>query len=127
MNNWINFNILVVEDDAGMLEILGDILEGYGGKVFRATHGEEALNCIDKERIDLVLSDVQMPIMGGIDLVKNIRIKNLKIPVVLFITGQSELTEESALEIGAIGLVHKPYKVKVLIERIETVRKVYNF
>lgn len=123
MSGWTDFNILVVEDDLGMLEVLGDILEGNGALVFRATQGVEALQWINSEqRIDLVLSDVQMPTMGGIDLVKNIRLKNLKIPIVLLVTGQSELTEESALSIGAAGLIHKPYNIKALIERIDRVR-----
>ena len=73
----------------------------------------------------VMIMDVLMPVMGGIDLVKAIRAKNLDIPVVLLVTGQSDLNEQSALALGAAGLVHKPYNIGVLLERInECLKKI---
>ena len=118
MNNLTNINILIVEDDADMRDILTDLIRENGATVFQAADGKEALQIIESETIHLVISDVLMPVMGGIDLVKAIRAKNLDIPVVLLVTGQSDLNEQSALVLGAAGLVHKPYNIGVLLQRI---------
>ena len=116
-----NVSVLVVEDDDYMRDILSDLLENAGAKVFRATNGKEAITYLEREKIDLVLSDVQMPMMGGVELLKLIREKNKEIPVVLLVSGHSDLSEESAIALGAIGLLHKPYNVKTLFERLHSI------
>ena len=120
MNKLSNLNILVVEDDFELRSVLIEIIEFYGAHVYQAANGKEALNSIDQKlRIDLVLSDVQMPVMGGIELIKNIKNLDSVRPIVLLLSGQSGLTEESAVGIGAVGLIHKPYSIKTLVDRIE--------
>ncbi len=120
MNKLSNLNILVVEDDSELRSVLIEIIEFHGAHVYSAANGKEALNSIDQKlRIDLVLSDVQMPVMGGIELIKNIKNLDSVRPIVLLLSGQSELTEASAMGIGAVGLIHKPYSIKTLVDRIE--------
>ena len=118
MNDWARLSILVVEDDIDMLNVLCEIIQENGATVFRAANGVEALQVLEAERIDLVLSDVQMPLMGGLELVKKIRIINKDIPICLFVTGHSDLTEESAHAVGAAGLIFKPYSRKDIIGKI---------
>jgi DNA-binding response OmpR family regulator len=122
-DQWKDRCILVVEDDPYMLEALGDYLQRSGATVLRALNGSIAFQLIESKRIDLVLSDVQMPVMDGIELLKRVRVKNPKVPIVLLATGQSQLTEESALALGAAGLIHKPFNLKVLGDKISELLK----
>lgn len=115
---WVGINILVVEDDKALLDVLCDYFKISGATIFKASDGQQALQIVETERIDFVLSDVQMPVMDGIELLKKIRIKNPDIPIVLLATGQSQLTEESALGLGASGLIQKPFKLNEITERI---------
>ena len=115
---WGNITILVVEDDLDMREVLCDFFKDGGATVFDAENGKVALEVMSKEQVDLVVSDVQMPIMDGVELLKMIRAKNPEIPIVLFTTGQSQLTEESAIASGASGLLNKPYNFNILAEKI---------
>jgi CheY-like chemotaxis protein len=80
-------------------------------KVFTASNGSEGIEIVLKEEIDLVISDVQMPVMTGLELLKSIRAHNPKIPIVVLATGHSHLTEEMATEAGASGLIHKPFRL----------------
>lgn len=114
----VGMNILVVEDDRVLRELISDYFEMTGATIFQADNGQVGLQIVEKEMIDLVLSDVQMPVMDGIELLKKIRANNSTIPFVLLVTGQCELTEESALASGASGLIRKPFKMNEVIEQI---------
>lgn len=114
----IGLNILIVEDDQVLLELMCDYFEGTGATIFQAANGELAFQVVEKERIDLVLSDVQMPVMDGLELLRKIRAKNSTLPFVLLVTGQCEINEESALKTGAYGLIRKPFKFNEVIEKI---------
>jgi DNA-binding response OmpR family regulator len=114
----IGTNILIVEDDPILLELICDYFSMTGATVFQAVNGQLAFQIIESNSIDLVLSDVQMPVMNGFELLKKIRANNSSIPFVLLVTGQCELTENDALTSGASGLVHKPFKLNELNEKI---------
>jgi DNA-binding response OmpR family regulator len=117
--NWNGLNILIVEDDVFLLEVLCDYFKKTKATVFQAVNGEEAFAIVDTDAIDFVLSDVQMPVMDGVELLKKIRIKRPDVPIILLATGQSQLTKESAIEFGASGLIHKPFNLTELSEEIE--------
>ena len=110
--------LLIVEDDEDMLNIMSDQFREIGYTVFSAENGQIALKIAENKKIDLIVSDIQMPVMTGVDLLKNIRQKNSDIPIVLLITGQSSLNESKALELGASGLFHKPFDFEVLAEEV---------
>lgn len=117
--NWEIITILLVEDDPALLKVLSIYFKRIGGIVFQASNGQEAIQIVESEKIDIVLSDVQMPIMGGVELLKTIRLTRPIIPIVLLTTGQAELTKKDALEFGASGLIHKPFKLKTLGDEVE--------
>ncbi|HEY2772518.1 MAG TPA: response regulator [Candidatus Binatia bacterium] len=75
--------ILVVDDDAGVRHSMAEILGGEGCKVMTTPSGREALALIERERVDLVISDVQMPDMDGYELFRRIREGHHQLPVVL--------------------------------------------
>lgn len=114
-----NFSILIVEDDSALLKVLCIYFKKTGAIVFQATNGQEAYKIVENENIHFVLSDVQMPIMDGVELLKKIRITKPVIPIILLATGQSELTKDEAVKFGASGLIHKPFKLLFLHQEIE--------
>lgn len=118
--DWTKISILVVDDDNDLREILCEIFQGLGAEIFSAENGQEALGSIASQKVSLVLSDLQMPVMDGTTLLKSMKENNLNIPFI-FITGQSHFTEEAATSLGADGLIYKPYKIKMMLEKIQTV------
>lgn len=118
--DWSKVSILIVDDDSDLLETLCDYYKSLGAVVYGALNGQDALKIIQSEQVDLILSDLQMPVMDGAALLEAVLEKNLKIPFV-FITGQFHFTEEKALHLGAQGLVYKPYKLKTMNEKIQNV------
>lgn len=114
----VGTSILIVEDDPVLLELICDYFSMTGATIFQAANGELAFQIIESTSIDLVLSDVQMPVMDGFELLKKIRVKNSIVPFVLLVTGQCELTEADAFASGASGLIHKPFKLNEVSEKI---------
>lgn len=114
----VGMNILVVEDDQVLRELICDYFQETGATIFQAANGQLGFQIVEAENIDLVLSDVQMPVMDGVELLKKIRANNSTIPFVLLATGQCQLTEESAISSGASGLIHKPFKLNEVIAKI---------
>jgi two-component system, OmpR family, response regulator len=121
MNLLKEVNILAVEDDAMFREVLCEVFKLHGANVHSARNGQEALTILENNAIDLVISDIQMPIMDGKELLKKIRAKNSKVPIVLLATGQSLLTEKEALSLGAAGLITKPIGTRDLLDKVSSV------
>lgn len=117
--DWKKYRLLVVEDDSDMRDSLVDLLSEEGCRVWNAANGKDALNILSEQAIDLVLSDVQMPIMDGEELLKIIREKDPKVPIVLLATGQSHLSKEDAVKAGACDLIQKPFDAAEIIKKIE--------
>jgi DNA-binding NtrC family response regulator len=101
-------SVLVVEDDPSIRSILTRFLEGRGHAVQSAEHGLEALEVLATNPIDLVLSDVRMPQMSGLDLVRVVRERDPDIQLIL-ITGHSSVRDAvEAIKLGAADYVEKP-------------------
>lgn len=116
--DWSKVSVLIVDDDSDLLETLCDYYQSLGALVYGALNGQKALEIIQSQNVSLILSDLQMPVMDGAALLKTLLEKKIKIPFI-FITGQFHFSEESALYLGANGLVYKPYKLKLLNEKIQ--------
>jgi DNA-binding response OmpR family regulator len=108
--------ILVVDDDRAILEAL-QVLLGAHYEVLTATDGEEALKLIHDRSVDLVVSDVLMPLLAGEELVEAARRSGVRIPVIL-ISGHAERLER-ARTVGADDYLYKPFPFRVLEDRIE--------
>lgn len=106
--------ILIVDDEEGLREGLGKLLEGEGYNVHCAETGEEALEILQQSRIDLVLTDMRMPGMDGIALLKKIRERHGDLGVII-LTGYGQIESYiEAMNFGAIEYVSKPFKVNEL-------------
>jgi len=108
--------ILVVDDDLAILEALA-LLLGSRYDVLTASDGEEALRLIQERSVDLVVSDVLMPLLAGEELVEAARRSGVRIPVIL-ISGHAERLER-AKGVGADDYLYKPFPFRTLEERIE--------
>lgn len=106
--------ILIVDDEEGLREGLGKLLEDEGYVVLCAETGEEALDVLQQSRIDLVLTDMRMPGMDGIELLKKIRERHGDLGVII-LTGYGQIESYiEAMNFGAIEYVSKPFKVNEL-------------
>ena len=115
--------ILVVDDSESIREVVGFELERNGYKVVKAEDGKEALEKITKSRIDLLLTDLHMPVMNGLELIRKVRkIDNLKHLPILFLTTETQqaiLIE--AKRSGATGWITKPFNSEKLMKTIQKV------
>lgn len=101
--------VLVVEDDEALIQALKATLELHGAKVTCASDGQMARNIVGLDTFDLVISDIRMPFLSGIELLHVI--KRLAGPPVILMTGFSEIAEaKEAFEMGAKGFLAKPFK-----------------
>jgi len=114
-------NILVVEDNVLSRELTNAVLKAAGYNVMIAKDGAEALMTIGRERVDLLLLDVDLPFIDGHSLLKAIRENGLEIPAI-FISGlPGDEVEIKAFEIGAADFIRKPVKNNVLLARVSKV------
>lgn len=115
-----NHYILVVDDLPDNLMLIQFILESVGYQVETATSGESALIRVRHRSPSLVLLDVRMPDLDGLEVTKRLRQNQalLSMPILL-LTADSEVSEEQALEVGANGILHKPLDFDELLSKIE--------
>src|SRR6266850_951365 len=109
--------ILVVDDEPTLREALVDALEADGFRVVAAADGREALNQFRAERPDLVLLDLMLPELSGIEVCRIIRAES-GVPIVMLTAKDSELDKVVGLELGADDYVTKPFSLRELSARI---------
>ncbi|MEE9594439.1 MAG: response regulator [Candidatus Hydrothermarchaeales archaeon] len=115
---------MVVDDEPGIRFILRKMLEGAGYKVLESESGEECLDILDKEKVDLVLMDVMMPGMNGWETTKRIRENEaLKITKVIMLTvrADEEDMEKSFQYAGSNGHINKPIVMEQLLATVKWV------
>jgi putative two-component system response regulator len=112
-------NILVVDDDSYVLESVSTLLRESGYPVISCISGEQAIEELMKNNVELVLSDIKMPGLSGIELLDRIHSLDSKTPVILM-TGYAELTVAiDAIKRGAFDFVTKPYNPDYILHTIE--------
>lgn len=113
-----NARILVVDDEVALAETLEDLLVFHGYDVKIANNGMSAQTLLNENEFDLVISDIRMPIMDGMQLLQHINENHRGTPVIL-ISGFSDYDAKAATEKGAKGLVSKPMDIENLIKLVE--------
>lgn len=119
-------SILLVDDEEDLRTIMGTKLEAAGYEVTTATNGKEALDMMRSNKPDLVIMDVKMPVMNGVEAVTEMKgDDDLKGINVVFLTNFGEedienswIDEKYAKEIGALGHIRKTDDLSVIVERI---------
>ena len=97
---------------------LRDSLEYEGFEVSSASDGEDGLNKAVAEKPDLILLDVMLPVMSGLDVCRALRNKGIEIPIIMLTARSQEIDKVVGLEIGADDYVTKPFSIKELTARI---------
>src|SRR6202035_5750808 len=112
--------ILIVEDEDAFVEALVGGLKREGFLVKVARDGAEALRVFDVVRPDLVLLDVMLPKVSGIDVCRELRSKS-RVPIIMVTAKGSEIDTVVGLEVGADDYVTKPYRLRELVARMRAV------
>jgi DNA-binding response OmpR family regulator len=106
--------VLVVDDEPDALELLQAFLEAKGYEVLTASDGEEALQKVKEERPHLILLDVRMPKMTGLEVLKRVREIDREVGVIMVTAVNEEETGRQALQMGAFDYITKPLDLKYL-------------
>jgi len=116
-----DIKILLVDDDADILEIVGFNLETEGYQVLKANNGKEAVAIAKREHPNLVILDVMMPEMDGIEACENMRkLPELQSTVITFLTARGEdYSQVAGFDVGADDYITKPIKPKLLVSKVK--------
>ena len=112
--------VLIVEDEDSFVDALTVGLRREGFRVVTATDGVEALAAFDLHNPDLVLLDVMLPRLSGIDVCRQIRTRS-KVPIIMVTARAEEIDAVVGLEVGADDYVTKPYRLRELVARMRAV------
>lgn len=114
------YTILIVEDNVELLMLMKQLLSRKY-KVETARHGREAVELIEKTELDLIISDVMMPVMDGYELVKYVKnsVGYRHLPIIMLTAKTQETDKMDALTVGADEYMTKPFKMKELLLRID--------
>lgn len=118
-------SILIVDDEKDILEFLSYNLKNEGYKVFQSRSGEEAIKITNEINPDLIILDIMMGGINGIETCHLLRKKeNLQDTLIVFLTARNEdFSEIAAFEAGADDYIYKPIKPKVFLSRIQAILK----
>jgi len=103
--------VLLVDDDQGLLEIFQEGLEDLSFEVTCALNGEEALKILGEKKMHCLITDIAMPVMGGVELVSALRASGNNIPV-FFITGYSDYSREKLNSLAPKAIIFKPFDIE---------------
>ena len=122
---WSDYKILLVDDEKDILEFLSYNLRNEGFHIFTATNGQEAVQMTREIQPDLVLMDVMMPVMDGIEACREIRnIESCENTLVAFLSARGEdYSQIAGFEAGGDDYITKPIKPKVLVSRVKALLK----
>ncbi|MHC4780833.1 MAG: response regulator transcription factor [Planctomycetota bacterium] len=113
--------VLVVEDEPDMRGVLRDNLEYEGYEVLEAADGKAGLEAALGEKPDLVIMDVMMPVMDGIEAVRRLRARDVWMPVIFLSAKGEEVDRVIGLEIGGDDYMTKPFSMRELMARIRVI------
>jgi two-component system cell cycle response regulator DivK len=118
----MNKRILVVEDQEDNRQILRDLLGNAGYELTEAENGEEAIAAVAKQRPDLILMDIQLPLMDGYEATRRIRTNPdlNSVPIIAVTSYALTGDEDKARAAGCDGYVSKPYSPRDLLAKVRT-------
>lgn len=122
----MNSRILIVDDDDLLRRSLAFSLEQVGFKTITAASAEDAFDIIQQKKPDLIVLDIMLPGMDGMEALKQFRV-NMGIPVILLTARRREIDQVIGLELGADDYLSKPFNSDVLIARIHAVLRRVNY
>lgn len=113
-------HILLIDDDIELTDLLSEVLTLEGFKVSMAHNGEEGLELLSKSKVDMILLDVMMPKLNGIDTLRRLR-ETSDLPVLMLTAKGEEIDRVVGLELGADDYLAKPFSERELLARIRAI------
>ncbi len=115
----LNLRVLVVDDEPAIRRFLRASLTAHGNEVFEATTGEQALSAVVAHRPDLIILDLGLPDMEGIEVTRRLR-EWTRIPIIILSVREHETDKIAALDAGADDYLTKPFGIGELLARMRT-------
>ncbi len=112
------FQILVVEDNKSLLMLMKARLELAGYKVLQAQNGQEALEILEDQQVDLMISDIMMPLMDGFELIESLREANFNLPIIMVTAKEGFEDKEKGFRMGTDDYMVKPIDMNEMILRV---------
>lgn len=120
--------ILVVDDDIDIVNLISIYLKNEGFLIKSATNGEEALRMMETEQIDLLVLDIMMPIMDGMEVCRRLREQNSLVPILMLTAKSEDIDKISGLMSGADDYITKPFNPLEVVARVKTLlRRAYQY
>lgn len=118
-----NFRVLTVDDSRTMLAMLNHALTNAGYDVVQAENGQLGLDALAKEDVDVVITDINMPVMDGISFIKEVRAsgKYQSLPILILTTETSPEKRQEGRDAGGTGWIVKPFDPEKLVSVIKKV------
>ncbi len=115
--------VLTVDDSKTMLAMLHHTLSNAGFEVLQAEDGQQGLDVLNQEEVDIVITDINMPVMDGIEFIKNVRSsgKFQSLPILILTTESSREKRDQGRAAGGTGWIVKPFDPDKLISVINRV------
>ncbi|MEM7657175.1 MAG: response regulator transcription factor [Bacteroidota bacterium] len=113
--------LLVVEDDPSLRELLEQNLRFEGYRVEVASNGKQGLEAVEIHQPDLILLDLMLPVMSGLEVCKRLRGTGNEVPIIMLTARDTQVDKIRGLKIGADDYVSKPFDLMELLARIEAV------
>src|SRR5262245_25662950 len=113
-------NLLIVDDELSMRQFLTHLFQRDGHAVRVAENGRKATDLLRQPAADVIISDVKMPDMGGIELLRAAKELNPTVEVIMMTAFANEATAHEAFLIGAFDFVHKPFDNELLKRKVTT-------
>lgn len=120
MNNSAT-RILIAEDELALNDLLQDALNMAGYRTVSAKHGLEALKIIREQSPDLVILDINMPMMDGFEVIKKVRAENNPIPIIVLTARDEKFDKSVGFKLGADDFVTKPFGLEELLLRVAAI------
>lgn len=117
------FKVLVVEDDKNLRKLMTTYLKRNGYITYEATNGAEALDVMDTNYVDLIISDIMMKEMDGYELTKSLRDANYTIPILLVTAKSTIADKKEGFLLGADDYMVKPINMEELLLRVKVLLK----
>ena len=118
--NGLPQRVLIVDDEPAIRRFLHTVLSAQGYKTFEAEGARAALGCLAQSRMDILLLDLGLPDLDGIEVLKGVRRSGSLMPVIILSSRRDEIGKVSALDLGADDYVTKPFGIEELLARIRT-------
>ncbi len=112
--------ILIVDDDAGIRDLLGRFFREHGYGAILAKNGDEMMNTLDKQTVDLIILDIMLPGEDGMTLCRKLR-ANSQVPIIMLTAISEEIERILGLEMGADDYLSKPFNPRELLARVKAI------